>query len=225
MGVADGAHIHPHQLELGGHVSPGETGLAAAQAGHGGAGHLVAGGHQTEDAPLPERAFADGEDGGIRAVATLVDADAAALANAQPGLTGQTVGGADTRREQDHVRLQMAAILELQPVTGLFPILDALCGLLHQHLDSECPDLVPQHGAAVVIELHRHQPRGKLHHLGLEPEQAQGIGRFQPQQAAAYDHAAAGLGAGIADGGKIPQGAIDEATRPLVSGNGRHEGH
>ncbi|MNZ70502.1 hypothetical protein D3C78_888410 [compost metagenome] len=225
VGVADGAHVHPHQLELGGHVGPDKTGLAAAQAGHGGPGHLVAGGHQAEDAPLPERALADGEDGGIRAVAAVVDADAAALPDLQPGLAGQGVGGADPRREQQDVGLKVGAVLEAQPVAGLLPILDALGGLLHQHLDPERLNLVSQHGAAALVELHRHQPGGKLHHLGLEPEQAQGVGRLQPQQAATYDHAAAGLGAGIADGGEIPQGAVDEAPLPLMAGDGGYEGH
>ena len=225
VGVADGAHVHPHQLELGGHVGPDEAGLAAAQAGHGGAGHLVAGSHQAEDAPLPERTLADGEDGGIRAVAAVVDADAAALPDVQPGLAGQGVGGADACREQQDIGLKMRAVLEAQPVTGLLPLLDALGGLLHQHLDPERLNLVSQHGAAALVELHRHQPGGKLHHLGLEPEQAQGVGRLQPQQAAADDHAAAGLGAGIADGGKIPQGAVDEAALPLMAGDGGHEGH
>jgi len=224
VGIADGTHIHPHQLELGGHVGTREATLAAAQAGHGGPGHLVAGGHQPEDAALPERAFADGEDGGIRAVAAVVDADAAALADAQPGLPGQAVGGSNAGREQQHVGLQVRAILEAQPVTGLLPILDALGGLLHQHLDPERPDLVPQHGAAALVELHRHQPGGELHHPGAEPEQAQGVGRLQPEQTAADHHAAAGAGAGIADGGEISQGAIDEAAGPLMAGDGRHEG-
>ena len=225
MGVADGAHVHPHQLELGGHVGPDKAGLAAAQAGHGGPGHLVAGGHQAEDAPLPERALADGEDGGIRAVAAVVDADAAALPDLQPGLPGQGVGGSNTGREQQHVGLNVSAVLETQAMTGLLPLLDALGGLLHQHLDPEGLDLVPQHGAAALVELYRHQPGGELHHLGLEAEQAQGVGRLQPQQAAADDHAAAGLGAGIADGGEISQGAIDEAALSLMAGDGGHEGH
>lgn len=224
VGVADGAHVHPHQLELGGHVRPREAALAAAQAGHGGPDHLVAGGHQPEDASLPERALADGEDGGIRAVAAVVDADATALPDHQPGLAGQGVGGSDPRGEQQDVGLNVSAVLEAQPVASLLPLLDALGGLLHQHLDPEGLDLVPQHGAAALVELHRHQPRGELHHLGLEPEQAQGVGRLQPQQAAADDHAAAGLGAGIADGGEIPQGAIHEAPLPLMAGDGGHEG-
>jgi hypothetical protein len=137
-------------------------------------------------------------------VAAVVDADAAALPDLQPGLPGQGVGGSNTGGEQQHVGLNVSAVLETQAMTGLLP-----CSMHSVAFSTSTStprlDLVPQHGAAALVELHRHQPGGELHHLGLEAEQAQGVGRLQPQQAATDDHAAAGLGAGIANGGEIPR--------------------
>src|SRR5690606_40502382 len=63
MGVADGAHVHAQQLELGGHVRAGEgRGLAAGQLVGDGARHAVARRHQAEHAAVPGGAYADGVD-------------------------------------------------------------------------------------------------------------------------------------------------------------------
>ena len=156
-------------------------------------------------------------------MAAVVDADAAALPDLQPGLPGQGVGGSNTGGEQQHVGLNVGTVLETQAMTGLLP-----CSMHSVAFSTSTSTprawILSRSTAPPLVELHRHQPGGELHHLGLEPEQAQGVGRLQPQQAATDDHAAAGLGAGIADGGEISQGAIDEAALPLMTGDGGTKG-
>ena len=61
VGIADGAHIHPQQLELGAHVGAGKGRAGVfVQSGRQGARHGVTRSHQSEDAIVPERAFTDG---------------------------------------------------------------------------------------------------------------------------------------------------------------------
>ena len=85
-------------------------------------------------------------------------------------------------------------------------------------------DLVPQHAPPLSSSCW-HQPgaANSTTPPGLEAEQAQGRWPPPAQQTAADDHAAAGLGAGIADGGGSP-GAIDEAALPLMTGDGGTKG-
>ncbi len=61
--------------------------------------------------------------------------------------------------------------------------------------------------------------------MGFQAEQAQGVGGFQTEQAAADHHAGAGPLAGVLNGGQILQGAVNEAALPLPAGNGGHKGH
>ena len=44
------------------------------------------------------------------------------------------------------------------------------------------------HRRPAVIQLDGHQVRGKLHHLRLQPQLFQGVGRLQPEQPAADNH-------------------------------------
>ena len=62
-------------------------------------------------------------------------------------------------------------------MTGLLPCLDALGGLLHQPLDPEGLDLCPSTPGAAARRAALASAWGRTHHLGLEAEQAQGVGR------------------------------------------------
>ena len=80
-----------------------------------------------------------------------------------------------------------------------------------------------QQGAAVAVQLHRHQARGEFHHVRLQAQVLQGVGGFQTEQATADDNAGfAALGTG-ANGIEVVQGAVDEAVRVLAALNRRHE--
>ena len=51
-------------------------------------------------------------------------------------------------------------------------------------------DARAQHAAAGIIDLHGHQARRELDHVGLQPQILERLRRFEAQQAAADDHAA-----------------------------------
>ena len=95
--------------------------------------------------------------------------------------------------------------------------------LLGMHLHPERLDLVPQHPTAALVDLDRHQPRRELDHMGLQPQVAQRLGAFEPEQAAA-DHDA-GLGAGAAGRHRLQvlDRPVDEAVGTLASRHRRHE--
>jgi hypothetical protein len=152
------------------------------------------------------------------------DADAAALAQGEAGFAAQGVLGTDTGREQEHVGFQHAAIGEFEAVGGAFAVDDVLGGLLGVHFQPQALYLVLQQGAALGIQLYRHQPGGEFHHMGFQAEQAQGVGGFQAEQAAADHHAGLGIAAGGLDVGQIFQGTVDKTLVPLPAGDGRHEG-
>jgi hypothetical protein len=73
VGITDGADGDAEQLELGAHVRPFETAVAAEQMVDGDLGHLVARRHQPEEAALPGGALADGVDVGVGGEAVIVD--------------------------------------------------------------------------------------------------------------------------------------------------------
>src|SRR5450830_436432 len=102
MRIANTGDIDPHELELGAHVGTVELwcrnsisvsiGVVNKVRQHvfgGDARHIVAGGDQTENAAVPQRAFADGVDVRIGGEAAVVDDNAAAVADPQTGCAGQ----------------------------------------------------------------------------------------------------------------------------------------
>lgn len=96
------------------------------------------------------------------------------------------------------------------------------------HLDAQAPDHPVQQCTAGRVHLSRHQMRRHLQHVGLQPERAQGIRGFQPEQTAT-DHRTdrclrvkRGQSSGP-DGIQIVQRAIDVAVRQVVAGHRRHE--
>ena len=91
------------------------------------------------------------------------------------------------------------------------------------HLHTQFLDLVTQHRAAVVVQLHRHQTRGELHHVGLQAQALEGVSRFQAQQATADHHAGLGAGGIGADGVQVVQGTVDKTVLVVLAVDGRHK--
>ena len=187
VGIAERGHVHPQQFEFGAHVCPGEGIRLSGQGGRGYPGHLIAWCHQAVDFPFPQGALADGENVLIGGATVVVDGDPAALAQHQTAAPGQRVLRADPGRKDHHVGGQLAAIGKTQHLARP-GINDLRGGFADMYPHAEGFDFAPQHGSAVVIELHRHQVRGELHHVGLQPKLFQGVGCLQPQQPAADHH-------------------------------------
>ncbi|MCY1358384.1 hypothetical protein D9M69_449180 [compost metagenome] len=224
MGVADGAHVHAEQLELGGHVGADE-GLAVLAAELGGdvAGHLVAGGDQAEDAAVPGRAFADGEDVRVRGGALAIDGHTATGAKLQAALASQGVLRADTGGEDDQVGFEEVFPGEVHPIAVFAAGADGLGGLGQVHAHAQRLDPCLEGLAALVVELYRHQAWGELHHMGIQAKGLQRIGRFQAEQATAHHHATARVGRRRADGVEVAQGAVDQARIAFGAFDGRYE--
>ena len=85
-------------------------------------------------------------------------------------------------------------------------------------VDPEGLDLLAQQLAAAIVDLHRHQARRELHHVRLEPEILERLGRLQAEQAAADHRADALLRRAVRDRLQVFDGAVDEAVGALVSG-------
>ena len=91
------------------------------------------------------------------------------------------------------------------------------------HAHAKLSNFLPQHGGTAVIQLHCHQIRRELHHVGLQPQLTQRVCRLQSQQAAANHHATArrfGTGGNRIE---IVQRTVDKAAGQRVAGDGRHE--
>ena len=168
VSIAKRRHIHAQQLEFGTHIRAGEALRLTRQHSGGHARHLVARCHQAKDFPLPQRAFPDGKHVRIGGPAAVVNTDPAALADSQPAAARQRVLRTNTGREDHHVRFQLFTIgkAQHQPVvcggnlrrrfTGVYPYAQRL-------------NFPAQHCRTVAVELHRHQVRRKLHHVGFQP--------------------------------------------------------
>ena len=130
--------------------------------------------------------LADGEDVRVGGPQRVVHDDAAARADLQAAGAGQLVAGPDARRDDDHVDVEPPAVGERQAfdlaVAEEFPRV-----LAQVDLDAHPLDLVEQRPRARVVDLARHQPRGELDDVRLQPEVADRLGGLQAEQAAA-DH-------------------------------------
>lgn len=182
VGVAEGGHVHAEQLELGGEVGPGELLLPSQQIVGGGLGHLVTGGDQAVDPAVDgEGALADGVDVRVGGAAAGVDRDAAALADVQPRVTGQLVAGADPRGEDDEVGVDGGAVGQPHAADGAVLAGHHLLGA-DPGVDGQAHGLdgAQQGGAAALVDLDGHQPRGELDDAGGEAESLQGAQASSP---------------------------------------------
>ncbi|MCY1418090.1 hypothetical protein D9M71_336370 [compost metagenome] len=153
-----------------------------------------------------------------------IDGHAATGAELQAALAGQRVLRADAGGEDDQVGFEEVFTGEVHPVAVFFSGADGLGGLGQMHAHAQLLDPRLEGLAALVIQLHRHQARGELHHMGIQTEGFQRIGRFQAEQAATDHHATARIGGGAADLVEIVEGAVDQSRVAFGAGDRRHEG-
>src|SRR5690606_15420708 len=143
---------------------------------------------------LPAGDFADGVDVGVGTAAVRVDHNAAALADHQAAVVRQAVARPDAGGKDHHVGFQEVAIREAQAVARAQAVADGRSHLGRVDVDAQGFDLAAQQAPAGLVQLRRHQVGGKLDHVGVQVQVAQGACRLQPQQAAADDHAAPAAG-------------------------------
>ena len=153
----------------------------------------------------------------------VVDHHPTSLSHLQPGRPGQLVPGPDAGREHHHVAGQKAAVRELQ--AGGPPVLQAngLGDLAGMNPHPQRLDLTAQDGPPRLVHLQGHQPGRQLHHVGLEPEVPQRVGRLQSQQAAAHHRSHAGPLRPLLDRLQILDRPIDEATLAVPARHRRNE--
>ena len=99
----------------------------------------------------------------------VIDTDTAAFADCQACAARQRILRADPGGKDHHIGLQRAAIgeVKLQPVGGAHY---RRCRFAGVHANLKIENFLPQHRRAAVIQLHRHQVGGELHHMGLKPQ-------------------------------------------------------
>ncbi len=224
MGIANGAHIHTQQFELGRHVGTGEGGRALpCQCAGNVTRHGIARRHQAKDAAAPRCTFANGKDPCIAGTAVLVDDHPTTRRDLQAAAATQRVLGANTCREHDQVGFKKLAPIEIHSIAVVFAGHYRLCGPGRVYAHTQGFDLRAQGCTAIAVELHRHQPRGKLHHMRFQAQRLEGIGRFETEQATPNHHAATGLCGSGTNTVQIIKGAIDQTRVALRTVDGRHE--
>ena len=225
MGIADGTDVDAQQLELGRHVRA-DKGLSVliAQLRRDTAGHLVARCDQAEQAAIPRGTLANGINVRVAAQAPVVNHHPTARADVQRALASQGILGTDPGGEHDQVGLQAFFVGKVHPVAVLLPGTDRLRGTGQVHTDAQPFDLRLQRQATQFVQLHRHQARGKFHHMGFQAEAFQGIGRLQAQQPPAHHHTAPRIAGGAPDGIEVLEGAVDQARVAFGAVDVRYKG-
>ena len=221
--IAKRGHVDPQQLQFGAHVGAAKAGVLSCEGGCGDPRHLIARRHQAVNFIIPQGAFAYRQHVRVRGAALAVDVNSPAFAHLQRAAAGQRVLRADPRREDHHVGPQRAAVGKVQPqAVGLAHDGGGRFAGMHPHAEGD--DLLPEHRRPAVIQLDGHQVRGKLHHLRLQPQLFQGVGRLQPEQPAADNHPALRRGGMGGDTVEIVKSAVDKAPREIVTGDWRNKG-
>ncbi|KPY77339.1 hypothetical protein ALO94_200676 [Pseudomonas syringae pv. spinaceae] len=171
MRITDRAHVYAQQFELGGHVGAEErVGFFSAQLRCHATGHLIAGGNQTEHTAVPGRAFANCIDIGVAGAAVFVDGNTAARAEFQRALPGQRILRTNTGGKHDQIGFQKFVVGKIHPIAILLAVADRLRGAGQMHTDPQRFDARFQRGTAVLVQLHRHQARGKFDDMGFKAE-------------------------------------------------------
>ncbi len=212
MRIANTAHVHAQQLQLGAHVCAGEGVFAAEDMVNGDLRHFVPWCNQTVYAVVPAGAFADGVDIRIGGLAGVVNHDPAALRHGQSALSGQLVARANAGGEDDEVYFQLAAVGKAHGFTRFGTFLHDLFGVLagvnlHAHAFDFTAKLVATH----VVQLFSHQHRGKFDDVGFNAEVFQRACRFQTQQTTADNRAAFASTCAGFNGVKVFNGTVNEA--------------
>ncbi|MNI50694.1 hypothetical protein D3C73_1053760 [compost metagenome] len=117
----------------------------------------------------------------VAAAALAVDGDTASRTQVQLTLSGQSVLGTNTGGENNQVGLKELITGKIHPVAVLTTRGDRLSTTRQVNTDAQSLDSGLQRLASVVIQLHRHQPWGELHHMGFQAEALEGVGRLQTE--------------------------------------------
>ena len=98
----------------------------------------------------------------------VVDYHATAHSDIQAAATAQGILWADTGGEHDQVGFQVLATVEVHAVAECFTGADRLGGARQVHANAQRFDLCLERGTALAVQLNRHQPWGKFHHVGFQ---------------------------------------------------------
>ena len=196
IGSSHRPQIHAQKPQVERRSAGTEPAPRSRQHARQGLGHAVSGSHHAVQRALVPRAVADGVDEGIRGSQLVVHDDPAGLrADRQAGAAGQFVPGPHSGGDHDEVRgegVRLAVKMKLQAIAAR---LDTACGSPRPDPQPEPLDALAEDFAAILVELPAEEVGGHLHDNDLEPESAQGIGRFQAEKSPA-EH----------DGGLRPRG-------------------
>ena len=91
------------------------------------------------------------------------------------------------------------------------------------HAHAQALDLRLERQPAEVIQLHRHQARRELHHMGFKAQAFQGVGGFQAEQATADHHTTPRIRGGATDGIEVFKGTVDQPRIALRAVDRRHK--
>src|SRR5690606_18565028 len=113
---------------------------------------------------------------------------------------------------------------EAHPVQALLAVNDSGGVLGYVDRGATCLDLALEQPGTGIVDLNGHQPWGKLDHVGLQAELGKGVGRLQSKQAAADNRAYRRRLRRGYNRFQVLDGAIDEASCAVVTGDRRHKG-
>ncbi len=100
----------------------------------------------------------------------LIDGNTATRAEFQRALPGQRILRANTGGKHDQVGFQKFVVGKIHPITILLAVADRLRGAGQMHTDPQRFDAGLQRSTTVLIQLHRHQARGKFDDMGFKAE-------------------------------------------------------
>ena len=223
-GIAERGDVRAEELELRRGVGPVEDGVAARQVARERVRHLVAGGDEPVDRLAMEGHLADREDALVARAQAVVDDDAAARADLDPRGARELVARANAGRDDHHVeRRSLRRPRSRCPRRRPSPRICAM-RLSTWTCDAELADRPLEEGRGGDVELSRHEARGDLDHVRLEPRVEHGPRGLEPEESAADDRRAPRARRVGEDRLEVLDGAVDEDAPLLDTRNGRHEG-
>ncbi|EKT80631.1 cellobiohydrolase A [Rhodococcus opacus M213] len=223
--VAEAGDVHTHQLELGGQVRARELRSSAQQPVRDDLRGGVTGSDEAIAPSLHRGALADRVDVLVRRAAAEVRDDPAPLTDLESGIAGQLVLRPHTRGEHQQRGLDHRTVgqLDADPVRTLG---DARGADTRVDGETQVGDQVGEQRSAAVVHLQRHQPGRELDDVRCHAHQLEGVRGLESEQATADDDTD-GAGSGrvdtLPDAVEVVERAVDEALRPVVPGDRRHE--
>lgn len=223
-GVAEARDVHAEELELGAQVRAGEDrGLVAREAARDDLRHLVSGRDEAVDHAAVEGHLADDAHARIARSERVVHDDPTARADLEPGDARDLVARHDAGRDDDHLALEEAVVVELDS-SHLGVADEPPRHLAEVERDAERLDLLLEDLRSALIDLTRHEARRQLDDVGAEPSFLYGARGFEPEEPASDDRAARDARASSHDRVQVLDGAVDEDAFEFDAGKAWHEG-